>query len=49
MEGKKEKGKSYGTETLSNDGVLNKEHFHGKVMQKCAPKASPRPLFYFGK
>ena len=29
------------------DRVLNKKHFYGKIMQKikCAPKASPRPLF----
>ena len=29
-----EKGKRYETETLSIDGILNKKHFHGKVMQK---------------
>ena len=33
----------------SIDRVLNKEHFMEKAFRKCAPKASPRPLFYFGK
>ena len=37
--------KRYGIETLSFARVLNKEHLYGK----CAPKASPRPPFYFGK
>ena len=44
-----EKEKSYDIETLSIDRVLNKEHFYGKIIRKCAPKASPGPLFYFGK
>ena len=44
-----EKEKSYDIETLSIDRVLNKEHFYGKIIRKCAPKASPEPLFYFGK
>ena len=26
-----------------------KEHFYGNAILKCAPKASPRPLFSFGK
>ena len=29
-----EKEKRYDIETLSIDGVLNKEHFYGKIMQK---------------
>ena len=33
----------------SIDRVLNKEHFMEKACRKQAPKASPRPLFYFGK
>ena len=44
-----EMAKRYDIETLSIDRVLNKEHFYLKIMQKWAPKASPRPLFYFGK
>ena len=44
------KEKRYDVETLSIDRVLNKEHFYGKnAHRKCALKASPRPLFYFGK
>ena len=30
--------------TLSIDIVLSKKHFYRKIMQKSAPKASPRPL-----
>ena len=36
-------------ETLSIDRELNKEYFYEKIMQKYAPKASPRPLFNFAK
>ena len=39
----------YGTETLSTDRVLNKEHFMEKSCRKCAPKASSRSLFNIGK
>ena len=39
----------YDTETLSTDGVSNKEHFYGKSCRKYAAKASPRPLYNFGK
>ena len=41
--------KRYDTKTLSIDRVLNKEHFVEKSCRKCAPKASPRSLFNFGK
>ena len=41
--------KRYVIETFSIDRVLNKGYFHGKTMQKCAPKASPRPLFTSSK
>ena len=44
-----EKEKSYDIETLSIDRVLNKKNVYGKSCRKCAPKASPRPLFNFGK
>ena len=44
-----EKKIKYDIETLSIDRVLNMEHFHGKIMQKTAPKAIPRPLFKFPK
>ena len=44
-----EKEKKYNNGTLSIDRVLNKEQFYGKSCRKWAPKASPRPLFYFGK
>ena len=30
------------------DRVLNKEYFYGKSCRKCAPRASPRPLFNLG-
>ena len=36
-------------ETLSIDGELNNEFFYGKIKEKCASKASPRPLFNFAK
>ena len=39
----------YDIETLSIDGVSNKEHFYRKMMQKMCSKASPRPLYNFGK
>ena len=45
-----EKEKRYDTETLSIEGVSNKEHFYGKIMQKiCSPRTSPRPCYNFGK
>ena len=45
-----EKEKRYDSETLSIDRVLKKEHLYGKnSCWKCAPKASTRSLFYFGK
>ena len=44
-----EQKKSYDVETLAIDTVLNKGHFHGKIMQKICTKASPKPLFYLGK
>ena len=31
--------KGYGIETLSNDRVLNEEHFYGKNMQKIWTKS----------
>ena len=34
-----EKEKRYDIETLSIDGVLNKEHFYGKIMQKIFTKS----------
>ena len=33
-----EKEKRYHVETLAIDTVLNKEHFHGKIMQKICTK-----------
>ena len=39
----------YDIENLSIDRVLNTEHFMEKSCRKCAPKASPRPLFNFAK
>ena len=39
-----EKEKRYDTETLSIDGISNKEHFYEKSCRKYALKASPRPL-----
>ena len=42
------KAKRYDIETLSIDSVLNKKHFYGKICRKCAPKAGPKRLFYFG-
>ena len=44
-----EKEKRYDTETLSIDGVSDKEHFLEKSCRKCTAKASPRPLYNFGK
>ena len=44
-----EKEKRYDIETLSIGRVLNKEHFYGKIMHKLCTKASPTPLFHFGK
>ena len=44
-----EKEKRYDIETLSIDGVSDKEHFYTKLCRKCAAKASPRPLYNFGK
>ena len=41
--------KRYDIETLSIDRLLNNEHFLEKSCRKCAPEASPRPLFDFGK
>ena len=40
-----EKERRYDIKTLAIDTILNKEHFCGKINRKCAPKASPRPLF----
>ena len=37
-----EKEKRYDIETLSNDRVLRKEHFHGKSCRNYAPKASSK-------
>ena len=34
-----EKEKRYDNETLSNDTVLNKEHFYGKFIQKMCTKS----------
>ena len=44
-----EKEKRYDIETLAIDTVLIRNIFMEKSCRKCAPKASPRPLFYFGK
>ena len=43
------KEKRYEIETLSIDGVLNKDHFLEKSCKKCALKASLRLLFNFDK
>ena len=40
-----EKEKNYGIETLSVDGVSNKEHFHGKIMQKMSTKCKSQTPF----
>ena len=40
-----EKEKRYDIEILSIDRALNKE----KSCRNCAPKASPKPIFNFGK
>ena len=39
----------YDIETLSIDRVLIRNIFIEKSCKKCAPKASPRPFFYFDK
>ena len=44
-----EKEIRFDIETLSIGRLLNTKHFYGKIMQKCAPKPSPRPLFNFTK
>ena len=44
-----ENEKRYDIETLLIDRVLNKDCFVEKSCRKHAPKASPRPLFKFGK
>ena len=44
-----DKEKRYDIETLSIDGVSDKKHFIEKSCRKCAAKASPRPLYNFGK
>ena len=38
--------KRYDTETLSIDRVLNKERFHGKIMQKMCTKTKSQTPFY---
>ena len=30
-------------------GLINKEHFHGKIIQKMFTKASARPIFKLGR
>ena len=44
-----EKEKKYEIETLAIDRVLIKNVCMEKLCRKCAPKASPRPLVYFGE
>ena len=44
-----EKEKRYDIETLSNDRVLRKEHFHGKIMQKLCTESQFKTFFNFGK
>ena len=45
-----EKEKWYDTETLSIDGVSNKEYFFmEKSCRKYAAKTGPTPLYNFGK
>ena len=44
-----EKEKRYDIKTLTIDRVLNRKHFLEKSCRKCAPKASTRFLFNFGK
>ena len=39
----------YDTETLSTDGVSNKEHCYGKSCRKYAAKDSLGTLYNFGK
>ena len=36
--------KRYDIETFSTDRLVKKDYFYGKIMQKIAPKASPRPF-----
>ena len=43
------KEKRYNNETLSIDGVSNKNTFIEKSYRKCAAKASRIPLYNFGK
>ena len=43
------KEKRYDNETLTTDGVSDKEYFYRKSCRKCVAKASPRPLYNFGK
>ena len=40
-----DKEKRYDIETLTIDGVLNKQYFYGKIMQKISTKTSPRLPF----
>ena len=42
-----EKEKSYDIEALSIEGVLNKEQYYGKSMQKMCNKNQPQTLFKF--
>ena len=44
-----ENEKRYDIKILFIDRVLNPDHFVEKSCRKQAPKASPRPLFKFGK
>ena len=44
-----EKEKNYDIETFSIDGVSDKKKLIKKSCRKCAVKASPRPLYNFGK
>ena len=44
-----EKEERYDIETLSTEGVSDKEHLYRKIMQITCSKASPRPLYNFGK
>ena len=44
-----EKEKRYHIKTLSIDRVISRNIFMEKSYRKCAQKASPRPLFNFGK
>ena len=44
-----DKEKRYDIETLTIDGVLNKQNFYGKIMQKISTKTVPDSLFNFDK